>query len=284
MLTRVVLAIVFLGCGASPPVVEDTGALVADLPPDAPLSGTVRPTGLVDVLDAIASRSEAVRERIERRGLPKALDTELLAELGLDPDRVLAFSVRVGPRLALMRTADDLERLLATHAEDFDAWIDAHPPPPAWLHVRVVGLEVGGDPTDALQTRFGALQVVRAGEPLAGALEGDPGRPLPVGATLYRLLALEAPTVVVVQRRGSRTVVDLLIDEGLGVGALSAAFASIDVSDDPVPAAHRPAAPLPSDALARLHLSHERWGVTIRALGEVVALRAALSAPPVRPW
>ncbi len=277
---RVVLAIVFLGCGAAPPVVEDTEALVSELPSDAPLTGTVRPAGLVAALEAVAGRSKAVRERIERRGLPKALDTELLAGLGVDPDRVLAFAVRVGPRLALLRTADDLERLLATNAEAFDAWIDKHPPPPAWLHVRVAGHEVGGDPEEALQSRFGALQVVRPGEPLAGVLEADPGRPLPEGATLYRLLALEAPTVVMVQRRGDRTLVDLIIDEGLGPGALAAGFAAIEVADDPVPVAHRPIEPLPPDALARFHLSHERWGVTIRALGEVVALRAALDGPP----
>jgi len=269
-----------VGCGASVRPMEETALLAAELPADAPLAGVVRPADTAALLAALGERSDALGLRLRRRGLPRALDPALLAGLGLDPDRALAFAVRSGPRLALLRSADDLERLLGTDAAAFDAWIEAHPPPPAWLHVRAVGHAISGDPVAALESRFGGLQVVQPGESPAAALEGDPGRALPEGATLYRLLSTEAPAAVVRRRAGDRVVIDLLVDQNLGAGGLAAGFAALDAPDTPVPEAHRPRAPLAADALARLHLSHERWGLTIRALGEVVALRAALDRPP----
>lgn len=270
------------------------------LPPDAPLTAVLRPTALTDGL----------------RGLPVPAPphdpTRSLGGLGIDPDGPVWLALRAGPVLGVLRAAEDAERVLADVdpiadprlmpgelAGPFDRWLRAHPLPPAWIHLRLVGRPAGGPtgpvtPEAWLSATQGALATVRAADPaetLAAALETESG---PAGAiqaalaahrpTVYRLLDRPLPTAVVVHRRGGAhpaVVVDVLWDRDLGAGGLAAAMAALPEAGGAWSERRAALFGWPAeDELLRLELHHGGWLAAARMLREVQALQTVVGQGP----
>lgn len=305
-------------CGGGPrpsPPPLPPAAYGVTLPADAPLTAVVRPAGLRAAL-AEAGLEAGMAGPADLR-TPTAMAPEALAGLGIDPGQPVWVALRAGPVLGVLRAAEDTERMLADlepaadpspatplAAAPFHRWLDAHPLPPAWIHLRLVGRPAAGpegravDPGTWLNATQGGLAVARAADPaetLAATLDTESG---PAGAlqtalagiepTVYRLLGQGPATAVVVHRvdgsGGPAQVVDVLWDRELGAGGLVAALAALPEaggawSEGPLLPFGWPA----EDELLRLGVRHGKWFAAGRMLREVQALQAVLGQGMLSP-
>ncbi|MCB9537066.1 MAG: hypothetical protein H6704_12515 [Myxococcales bacterium] len=266
---------------------RDAAAL---LPPDAPLTGVVQLRDLGALARALAARS-ATLEPLLARGPATLLTRADLAEgMGLRADAPIFFALRAGPVAAVDGAAEDVGRVLrATEGPNLAAWRADHTLPPAWLHVRAVGVrrDTAVDFGEALSARFGATLAAQPGDPpatLALALETDEAQAAAAAKVLpsarfVRLLGVDPPVLVVVRDVDARRVIDVLQDRGLGDGALVAALHALPEAGGraaPVPADLRVAGPPAPGEVARLHVAHAGWAELARLLALAETLGATL--------
>lgn len=305
------LAALALACGPAPRPAPPRPPLdlARHLPADAPLTAVARPAAL---RDALAAHGLAP-------ALPALPDDAAFTGLGLDPARPVWIALRAGPVLGVLRAAEDAGRVIADGAADpiidprlspidpFTRWLDAHPPPPAWVHLRLVGLpapapDPAPDRAAAIGARHGALAVAHPADPpetLAATLDAPPDAARALAAafpgarpTVYRLLDAALPVALLVHRPPPRegeprpVIVDALFDLDLGPGGLAAAVAALPEArpaDAPAPPAARgrvfgePG----QDELLRVGLDHAGWQAAARMVGEVAALQSVIGQGPL---
>lgn len=271
------LLVLALGCGG-PPVIAPPPPPPLDLSPalpiDAPLTAVIRPENLPAALPPeLASGPSGGRALAE---LHRWLGPDRLARLGLDPKGPVWLSLRVGPVLAVLRTAEDAARIITergpaaggeAHAAGpvwpgppaeglrraLPEWLAQLGDPdglaPAWVHLRLVG-PAGPAPTNgfsaALGDALGGVLVARVEDPpetLAAALDTTPAAAAAAvaaldapGLALYRLLDADPPMLVAIHRVGERATVDVIWDWDLGAGALPMALAALPERRVPDPA------------------------------------------------
>lgn len=293
-----------------PPPPPDLGRW---LPPDAPLTAVAHPAALDRALSGLGLRDAAP---LPLAGIGPAIEPALRG-LGLDPERPVWLALRAGPVLGVLRAAEDAERVLADAAGDpiadprlspigpfadgpFARWLEAHPLPPTWVHLRLIGHPLAGPggspnaPEPWLAQTFGALATVGPDDPaetLAAALDVEAG---PAGAlqaalgahrpTVYRLLDRPLPTVVMAHRRQDphpAVIVDVIGDRDLGPGALAAGLAALPEAGGvwETRSTPPPGPPAPG-GLLRLELDHARWLAAARMLAEVGALQRVVGQGP----
>lgn len=285
------LALLLAACGSAPSRPEPAAGpapldLSAALPPDAPVTATFLLPAVARLFDELGRRAPPLQQALSQGGLSVLRDEAMARAFGLDAEQPLWFSLRAGPAEAVNRAADAVEQAVKSGDEHaLGAWLQRGELPPAWLHLRVVGLPlpVTMDTLTLLQERFGAIQAWGPGDPpeaLGAALgvEADAARdlaPLIGDARLYRLLDADLASVLLLRIEAERVVVDLLQDQDLGEGALPAALTALAAPR--AGETHQVIGPPSQHEVLRLHLDHAGWLLFARTLGEAAALQLVLT-------
>jgi hypothetical protein len=244
---------------------------------DAALSARVQPV--------------ALRSALQRLGLSSAaegLSLETLTWLGIDDTAPVHIGLRGSAPTAVARAVEDVARVLGDPPSGgLPAWLETHPLPATWLHLRVVGTH-RAPPPDAearLGAHFGALQRFTLAEPPAGvavALDTQPTALTPLApladATLYRLLDAGLPTVLMRSTDGPYQVLDVIIDLDLGPGALVAGLRALPQLTDAAPGS-----PLAGDALLAIHTTLPALLALADATDGVETILPVLSEHPRHP-
>lgn len=273
---------------APAPPADFSGAL----PQDAPLTATFEPAALTALIGALGERNVPLRSAFARSDAGFLLDPEFLPAFGVDAARPAWFSVRSGPVSAVLQTSEDLVRVFQA-PEQFARWVAENPPPPAWVHVRLLAHRAAGrevSPADWLGLRYGAVQMlapVDAPEMWAAALDTSPARAQAVQTALaglgaYRLVVLletNRPTALVLVETPTQVSVDWVADAGFGAGGLTAGLIALTAPPAATenPGTERVAgAPAKGEAL-RLHVVHGPWIRWSRAMAEIEVVTEALA-------
>ncbi|MCA9542190.1 MAG: hypothetical protein KC620_25010, partial [Myxococcales bacterium] len=286
------LAAFALGCAGrptAPPALPGAPDHGDALPFGAPIVGVARPHALTKALTRLGSP------------LSLLMDGDRWMEaVGLDGSRPVWFAARLEPELALLRAADDATRLLTEDlraappdtADTFaplqiNAWLNDNPLPAAFLHVRLAG-EAPGPPARSLGDYFGALQSASLSDPpeTVASVLGVPPEALAAAqpclkrlaaARFHRLLTASAPTLLVAQPGG---VIDVLVDQDVGEGALLAGLQALpecDETDIDGRIGARIAGPPTKAEVIRAHLDVAAWLRALRTAAAVSALRRLAS-------
>lgn len=276
-----------LGCAGAPrgsAAPDRSAPIFESLPADATLYAAVEAPALAHLAAPLPWIT----------ALPQWLDA-----LGLDARRPLHLALRWGEAGAAIRAGEDARRVAQLQARDpaqaeaASAWLRAHPLPPLYAHLRIVGRPVANDLPQALGRLFGGAQLLDLDAEAAAwaeALEipvaravalkarlsalSLPGGGRAEGAHVARLLGFRLPVLALTRRGADRVILDWVIGLG-GPEALAAGLEAVDQA--PTLAA----APLrPGPGAARLRLDLASWALGLRALGAVDWLRrAAVSGP-----
>lgn len=278
----------------APPARRAPVDLSSALPAAAPLQVAFVPSAWRAVTEALAVRAVPLVEAFRRSDAGFTLDVNLWPALGVDERAPAWLSVDGGDTSAVSETADDLGRVLLA-PDALPRWRAETTPPPAWLHLRLVGAPTPTPPGDSttlwLSQRFGAVQSVGVDEgadALAFALDCAPEEAAHLHAALsargstrvHRLLDASPAVVVVSTRAADRVVVDLIQDRALGPGALAAGLRAALMPQASPPHATGIGLPASGETL-RVALDHRgfaRWArVTADAqvLGDALALEGA---------
>jgi hypothetical protein len=277
------------GDAAAPsPPADFSGAL----PQDAPLTATFEPGALVSLIGALGERNVPLRSAFGRSDAGFLLDPGFLPAFGIDPARPAWFSVRSGPVSGVLQTSEDLVRVFQA-PDQFGRWVAENPPPPAWVHVRLLAHRAAGrevSPADWLGGRYGAVQMLGptdAPEMWAAALDSTPARAQAVQTALaglgaYRLAVLletTRPAALVLVDTPTQVAVDWVADAGFGAGGLLAGLVALTA---PPAATENPGtdrvagAPAKGEAL-RMHVVHAPWIRWSRAMAEIEVVTEALA-------
>mgnify|MGYP007096633987 CR=1 FL=1 len=260
------------------------------LPADAPLTGVIHLRALGDLARAIGARSAPMAEQLTHGAASVLARADLAEGLGLRTDGSIWFALRFGGADEVTRAMARVGEVLAS-GDGLDPWLAAHPLPPAWMHLRVVGPRREGtfDVAEALSAGFGGtLTVLQADPPAMWAQALDVEAPAAAAcaaalgqANVVRVLGADLPTLVVARDVGSLRVLDVLQDQELGHGALAAAIHSLPevrAVDQPLPSDLRVAGPVDAGEAARVHVAQAAWVDLTRALGSVQALQILTGA------